>query len=84
MSTDRKHLMNLLLITGGAHPYEETTPVLQVFLEEAGHSITLSESADELAGDLGQLNDRGLRRGGRACQESRHEDNGADSVKGEN
>ncbi|MDE0592929.1 MAG: ThuA domain-containing protein [Dehalococcoidia bacterium] len=44
--------MNLLLITGGKHPYEESTPVLQEFLEEAGHSITLSESADELSGDL--------------------------------
>ncbi|MBT3996484.1 MAG: ThuA domain-containing protein [Chloroflexi bacterium] len=44
--------MNLLLITGGNHPYEESTPVLQEFLEGAGHSITLSESADELSGDL--------------------------------
>ena len=44
--------MNLLLITGGKHPYEESTPVLQEFLEGAGHSITLSESADELSGDL--------------------------------
>ena len=44
--------MNLLLITGGNHPYEESTPVLQEFLEEAGHSITLSESASELASDL--------------------------------
>jgi hypothetical protein len=47
--------MNLLLITGGKHPYEESTPVLQAFLEEAGHSITLSESAYELAGDLAQF-----------------------------
>jgi len=47
--------MNLLLITGGNHPYEESTPVLQAFLEEAGHSITLSESAYELAGDLAQF-----------------------------
>ena len=44
--------MNLLLITGGNHPYEESTPVLQEFLEAAGHSITLSESANELSGDL--------------------------------
>jgi len=44
--------MNLLLITGGKHPYEESTPVLHEFLEEAGHSITRSESADELSGDL--------------------------------
>lgn len=44
--------MNLLLITGGKHPYEKSTPVLQGFLEDAGHSITLSKSAEELAGDL--------------------------------
>ena len=44
--------MNLLLITGGKHPYEESTPVLQAFLEEAGHSTTVSESANELSGDL--------------------------------
>ena len=45
-------MMNLLLLTGGSHPYEESTPVLQAFLEGAGHSVTLSESADELAGVL--------------------------------
>tara|TARA_B100000029_G_C17263638_1_gene847223 strand:+ start:85 stop:714 length:630 start_codon:yes stop_codon:yes gene_type:complete len=44
--------MNLLLVTGGKHPYEESTPVLHAFLEEGGHSITVSESAKELAGDL--------------------------------
>jgi type 1 glutamine amidotransferase len=44
--------MNLLLITGGKHPYEDSTPVLQEFLKAAGHSITLSESANELSGDL--------------------------------
>jgi type 1 glutamine amidotransferase len=47
--------MNLLLITGGKHPYEESTPVMQAFLEEAGHSVTLSESADELTGDLSRF-----------------------------
>ena len=44
--------MNLLLITGGQHPYEESTPVLQAFISEAGHRVTLSESAEELAEDL--------------------------------
>jgi type 1 glutamine amidotransferase len=44
--------MKLLLITGGKHPYEETTPVLTKFLEEAGHDVTVSESASELAGSL--------------------------------
>ena len=41
--------MHLLLITGGQHPYEESTPVLQAFINEAGHRVTLSESAEELA-----------------------------------
>lgn len=44
--------MNLLLLTGGKHPYEETTPVMTEFLQEAGHTVTVSEAADELAGDL--------------------------------
>ena len=44
--------MNLLLITGGKHPYEKTTPVLNDFLKEAGHTVTVSESGSELAGDL--------------------------------
>ena len=44
--------MKLLLLTGGSHPYEETTPVLTRFLREAGHAVDVSESASELAGDL--------------------------------
>ncbi len=43
--------LKLLLITGGSHPYEETTPILAAFLEAAGHSVTVSESAAELATD---------------------------------
>ena len=51
---DSKNLetpLKLLLITGGSHPYEETTPILEAFLEAAGHSVTVSESAAELATD---------------------------------
>ncbi len=48
--------MNLLLITGGKHPYEESTPVLQALLEQADHEVTLSESAEELSTDLSQFN----------------------------
>lgn len=44
--------MNLLLITGGKHPYEETTPVMTAFLQQAGHGVTVSESAEELGGKL--------------------------------
>ena len=43
---------NLLLITGGRHPYEETTPVLTAFLQDAGHDVAVSEHAEELASDL--------------------------------
>ena len=33
--------MNLLLMSGGRHPYEESTPVLKGFLESAGHTVTV-------------------------------------------
>ena len=45
-------MSKLLLLTGGNHPYDETTPVLSAFLAEAGHDVTVSESAVELSGDL--------------------------------
>jgi type 1 glutamine amidotransferase len=48
--------MNLLLITGGKHPYEETTPVMTDFLKAAGHNVTVSESAAELGGKLSGFN----------------------------
>ena len=48
--------VNLLLITGGRHPYHETTPVLQEFLKKAGYTVTLSESAEELSGSLNGYN----------------------------
>jgi type 1 glutamine amidotransferase len=34
--------MNLLVVSGGRHPYEESTPVLERFLREAGHEITVN------------------------------------------
>ena len=45
-------MSKLLLVTGGKHPYEETTPVLSRFLTDAGHEVDVSECATELAGDL--------------------------------
>ena len=45
-------MAKLLLLTGGRHPYEETTPVISEFLTEAGHEIDVSECASELEGDL--------------------------------
>ncbi len=37
--------MKLLVISGGRHPYEESTPVLERFLLEAGHEATVTEEA---------------------------------------
>lgn len=45
-------MAKLLLITGGSHPYDETTPVMNEFLAEAGHDVNISESAEELECDL--------------------------------
>ena len=45
-------MAKLLLITGGSHPYDETTPVMNEFLAEAGHDVNVSESAEELECDL--------------------------------
>lgn len=41
--------MNLLVISGGRHPYEESTPVLEKFLVDAGHSVIVTEDASVLA-----------------------------------
>ena len=40
--------MNLLVISGGRHPYEESTPVLESFLKGAGHDVTITEDASVL------------------------------------
>ena len=37
--------MKLLLMSGGRHPYEESTPVLESFLRAAGHDVTVREDA---------------------------------------
>ena len=41
--------MKLLVLSGGRHPYEESTPVLEGFLKGAGHDITILEDASILA-----------------------------------
>ena len=48
--------MKLLVISGGRHPYEESTPVLERFLKAAGHDVTVDWDADVLAdaGEMGQ------------------------------
>jgi type 1 glutamine amidotransferase len=46
--------VKLLAISGGRHPYEESTPVLERFLKAAGHDLTISEDASVLA-DAGKM-----------------------------
>ena len=43
--------MKLLVVSGGNHPYVESTPVLMEFLQDAGHEATLTEEAGLLAAD---------------------------------
>ena len=41
--------MKLLVIAGGRHPYEESTPVLERFLQAAGHAVTVNWDAKVLS-----------------------------------
>lgn len=41
--------MKLLVLSGGRHPYHESTPILGDFLSKAGHEATISEDASVLA-----------------------------------
>ena len=41
--------MRLLVLSGGRHPYEESTPILESFLKGAGHEVTVTEDAAVLA-----------------------------------
>ena len=41
--------MNLIVLSGGRHPYEESTPVLEKFLTAAGHGVTVTGDASVLA-----------------------------------
>ncbi len=44
--------MKLLVLSGGRHPYEESTPVLGDFLKSGGHEVTITEDASVLASDM--------------------------------
>jgi uncharacterized protein len=50
--------MKLLVLSGGRHPYQESTPVLEAFLRAAGHEVTMTEDAAVLAraADMGRYN----------------------------
>jgi type 1 glutamine amidotransferase len=41
--------MKLLVLSGGRHPYHESTPILGDFLSKAGHEVTISDDAAILA-----------------------------------
>jgi hypothetical protein len=43
--------MKLFVLSGGSHPYAESTPVLSKFLREAGHQAHVTEDASELLSD---------------------------------
>lgn len=43
--------MRLFVLTGGSHPYEESTPVLSRFLREAGHQVHVTDETEELLTD---------------------------------
>ena len=43
--------MDLLVISGGRHPYEETTPILEEFLARAGHQVDVLDDASVLVSD---------------------------------
>lgn len=46
--------MKLLVVSGGRHPYEESTPVLEGFLKVAGHDVTVTDDPSVL-GDSGAM-----------------------------
>jgi type 1 glutamine amidotransferase len=41
--------MKLLVLSGGRHPYHESTPILGDFLSKAGHEVTITEDAAVLS-----------------------------------
>ena len=45
--------MKLLVISGGRHPYEQSTPILGEFLRAAGHDVTITEDASVLGNSAG-------------------------------
>ena len=40
--------MKLLVMSGGRHPYHESTPVLEEFLKASGHEVSVTEDASVL------------------------------------
>ena len=40
--------MNIFILSGGNHPYEESTPILKEFLTNAGHSTIITEDASKI------------------------------------
>ena len=40
--------MDLLVISGGDHPYHQSTPILLDFLKDAGHNVEMTEDANLL------------------------------------
>ena len=47
--------MKLLVISGGRHPYEESTPVLNDFLQAAGHEVQTINSGNHYLGEVAAI-----------------------------
>jgi type 1 glutamine amidotransferase len=47
----RRPAVRLLVLSGGDHPYEVTTPIIVDFCQAAGHEVTVTEDAGVLAGE---------------------------------
>jgi hypothetical protein len=45
--------MKLLALSGGRHPYHESTPILGDFLQATGHEMTITEDAADVWGGQG-------------------------------
>ena len=43
--------MRLLIIAGGSHPYEESTPVLERFLKNGAHEVNIEWDTKVLSDD---------------------------------
>ena len=50
--TNREVFLNLLIVSGGKHPYEETTPVLSDFLVDSDHQVSVVTDTSEILGKL--------------------------------
>ena len=49
MTSEDTQGLRVLLLSGGNHPYANTTPILQQFLQAAGMDVTVTEDAEAIS-----------------------------------